>query len=361
MFDSVWRSYIFGVAYRCIPFLIILACSQPETIGPRPVGSTSTDQGWLVPKNQVLDGGPGKDGIPSIDAPNFTRASEVDYIPDDDLVLIMQVDGEVKAYPHDILDWHEIVNDRLNGLSYAVTYCPLTGTGIGWDRLVQGEETTFGVSGLLYNSNLMPYDRYTESTWSQQRLDCVHGTLLGSPIITHSMIETSFATFRLAYPNGDVLNLNTGFDREYGEYPYGRYLQHNELLFPVTTEDDRLHLKERTLGVFVGHSHKRVYRFGQVDSGTQLLLDTLDDTELVLIRDGMHNYLVAFETHGRQLELVEQTFPIILQDSMGNTYDILGRVVNNVSDVEPLSLPTQFIGYWFSWGTFYPGIELSDW
>ncbi len=342
-------------------FVILqLACTRPETIGPRPVGSTTTDQGWLVPKNQVLDGGPGKDGIPSIDAPQFTRASEVSFIPDDDLVLVMRVKDQIKAYPHDILDWHEIVNDQLNGTLYAVTYCPLTGTGIAWDRQVQGQETTFGVSGLLYNSNLMPYDRYTESTWSQQRLDCVHGTLLGSPARTYTMIETSFRTFKAAYPSADVLNVQTGFDREYGEYPYGRYLQHNELLFPVTTKDNRLPLKERTLGVILRNDSKRVYQFGSFD-GLEMLRDTLGETAILVVKDRTRNFLVAFVEGDRKLELIVDSFPAILKDGNQNTYDFTGAVVSNVTDPGFLSLPTQFMGYWFSWGTFYPGIELSDW
>ena len=342
-------------------FLFCVACNKTETLDPRPVGSTSTDGGWLVPKNQVLDGGPGKDGIPSIDVPHFSLANEVNYLPDDDLVLIMRVDDQVRAYPHDILDWHEIVNDRLAGVAFAVTYCPLTGTGIGWGRQVQGQETTFGVSGLLYNSNLMPYDRYTESTWSQQRLDCVHGTLLGSPAVTYNLVETSLATFKMAFPTGEVLNLDTGFDREYGEYPYGRYLQHNELLFPISRRDDRLPLKERTLGVFTGKDARRVYRFGDTEHGLSLLRDTLGGTPLVLVRDRQHNFLVAFYDIPGSLHLVPDRFPAILSDADDIFYDFTGAPVDEVNETKPLTLPTQFMGYWFSWGTFYPGIELSEW
>ena len=340
--------------------LVAVSCSKSDTLPPRPVGSTTTDQGWLVPKNQVLDGGPGKDGIPSIDDPKFTKATEVNFLADNELVLVIRFNQEVKAYPHDILDWHEIVNDRLAGIPYAVTYCPLTGTGIAWDRLVQGVETTFGVSGLLYNSNLMPYDRYSESTWSQQRLDCVHGTLLGSPARTFSMVETSFGTFRETYPDGQVLNLDTGFERDYGDYPYGRYLQHDKLLFPVSRQDDRLPLKERTLGVILNKDDQRVYRFNH-EGEASLIMDTLEGVSLWIIRDQLHNYLVAFQDDGRTLKLIPDQFPTILQDGAGNTYNFIGDVITNITDVKALKLPTQFMGYWFSWGTFYPGVEISDW
>ncbi len=340
---------------------LILACTKTETTTPRAVGSTTTDQGWLVPKSLLIDGGPGKDGIPSIDSPKFTIASKVDFLTDEDLVLVISMSDRVRAYPLDILDWHEIVNDKLDGIPYAVTYCPLTGTGIAWDRLVQGMETTFGVSGLLYNSNLMPYDRYSESTWSQQRLDCVNGTLLGTPVGTFEMVETSFSSFRSAYPESEVLNLETGFDRPYGDYPYGRYLDHEELLFPVTRRDHRLPLKERTLGVLIGRDGKRVYRFRQDQVSTEILRDTLGGQALVVVRNPVYNFLVAFEDNGLSLDLIEDAFPVVLTDQEGNTYDFLGKVMQDATNANPLSLPRQFMGYWFSWGTFYPGIDLSEW
>ncbi|NND05408.1 MAG: DUF3179 domain-containing protein [Saprospiraceae bacterium] len=345
----------------CVALALILGCDKTETIGPRPVGSTSTDQGWLVPKNLVIDGGPGKDGIPSVDKPTFVVASEVDYLPAEDLVIVIKMKGQVRAYPHDILDWHEIVNDRLGGVPFAITYCPLTGTGVAWDRLVQGIETTFGVSGLLYNSNLMPYDRYTESTWSQQRLDCVNGTLLGAPIPTYEIVETSFSSFRTTYPEGEVMSTDTGFDRPYGDYPYGRYLQHDELLFPVTRRDDRLPLKERTLGVLIGKEGRRVYQFSQTSSNIEMSRDTLNGQALILVRSNEHNLLVAFGDDGRSLALADDPFPAILEDEEGQTYDFMGLPLDDSSDASSLYLPNQFIGYWFSWGTFYSGIEISSW
>ena len=94
-----------------------------------------------------------------------------------ELVVGIVIDGHARAYPHKILDWHEIINDKIGNTAFAITYCPLTGTALGWDRTVNGTETTFGVSGLLYNTNLIPYDRLTGSYWSQMLSKSIRGSL----------------------------------------------------------------------------------------------------------------------------------------------------------------------------------------
>ena len=120
----------------------------------------------------------------------------------------------------------------------------MTGTGIGWDRMIEGQETEFGVSGLIYNTNLMPYDRRTNSTWSQQRLDCVNGELRGTRINTYSFVETTWATLKAFYPDAEVLTTQTGFSRNYGNYPYDDYRTSSATIFPVTNIDSRLHPKK---------------------------------------------------------------------------------------------------------------------
>jgi len=142
------------------------------------------------------------------------------------LVIGFAQGDDARAYPHFILDWHEIVNDRVGDIHIAVTYCPLTGTGIGWEREINGSVTTFGVSGLLFNSNLIPYDRNTDSNWSQIRLDCVNGDLIGTEAETHVLVETTWKTM---YPKTLVMSMNTGYNRSYGNYPYGNYRTAREI------------------------------------------------------------------------------------------------------------------------------------
>ena len=164
----------------------ITPTGTPTTSPTTPIAGSDD---WLIPQNEVRDGGPGKDGIPSIENPNFSSIEQIDFLEEQDIVIIVETGEDIKAYPHPILDWHEIVNDDIiemvNGelvanSSLSLTYCPLTGTAIGWDSNVAGTKTSFGVSGLLYNSNLMPYDRATDSYWSQMEHKCVKGELAGT-------------------------------------------------------------------------------------------------------------------------------------------------------------------------------------
>ena len=339
-----------------VPLILLYACGGDDitTTNPGP-NNPGTNNDWLVDNSLVFDGGPGKDGIPSVDSPRFTKATDVDFLTPNALVLGIRVGNEVRAYPHPILDWHEIVNDDYdNGASIALTYCPLTGTGVGWDRNVDGVKTTFGVSGLLYNTNLMPFDRATDSYWSQLRLDCVNGSNIGERAGIHSFVEMSWETWLAAYPDSDVLNTDTGFSRNYTQYPYGDYrTNHQNIIFPITNDDPRLPRKERVLGVITDEGQK-TYPFHPAVDGPDMIVDTLGALPLTIVSDKTRNYMVAFEMTGLEL-LDESEFPLIVQDADGAKYDVLGNGPSG-----QLPLPEQFIGYWFAWATFYADIPLYE-
>ncbi len=223
--------------------------------------------GWLVSLEEVFDAGVGVDGIPALEEPDFLGFRERDfleqdfYLKDDDLVIGISVNGETRAYPHAILNWHEIVNDRIDEQNFAVIFCPLTGTGNCWNREVNGTTTTFGVSGLLYNNNIIPYDRTTGSRWSQLRGDCIYGELINDKAQEIRVVETSWGTWKSMYEVPKVLSLNTGYGRSYEESPYGDYPTDQELIFfPLRYQDNRLPPKERVLGI-IGNESSKVYRF----------------------------------------------------------------------------------------------------
>ena len=348
--------------YRFVLFLFIatlISCGD-DGLDPGPIapGSTIDLNTWLVPQDEVLDGGPGKDGIPSVDSPEFSSLAQTSQSLMDELIVGVVHNGKARAYPHPILDWHEIVNDDIDDLSVAITYCPLTGTGVGWDRLVDGEVTTFGVSGLLYNSNLMPYDRSTNSTWSQQRLQCVNGELVESSPGVIVVTETTLRTWAEAYPDTEVMNENTGFSRSYGQYPYGDYkTNQSRIIFPLSNEDNRLPSKERVLGIIMGESSFAV-PFDIDNSETEVLQRDLDGVAVVIARNTSKNFIQAFyNPDGQTFEAVNDASGI-MKDSDGNIYDLTGHVIDGPSQGSRLEQPVSFIGYWFSWGTFYPEIEL---
>ncbi|MCD6596051.1 MAG: DUF3179 domain-containing protein [Bacteroidales bacterium] len=217
---------------------------------------------WLIPSAQVLSGGPGKDGIPALKNPDFVVKSEALFMNNEDLILGLVVGTEARAYPHKILDWHEIINDEVQGEKFVISYCPLTGTGIGWAQRQHGVSSTFGVSGLLYNSNLIPYDRESDSYWSQMRLDCIKGSRKGEKIETIQLIETNWGTWKNIYPNTQVVSTNTGYSRNYNRYPYGNYKTDETVYFPVSVKDSRLHAKEVVHGIIINDIAK-IYRFEQ--------------------------------------------------------------------------------------------------
>lgn len=318
------------------------------------------DTEWSIPTDEVRDGGPGKDGIPSVDNPQFSAANEATYLSDNDLVVGIVHGTEVKAYPHPILDWHEIVNDEVDGLAVAMTYCPLTGSGIAWDRELDGEVTTFGVSGLLFESNLIPYDRKTNSNWSQMRLDCVNGPLQGQEINTFPIVETTWGTWKAMYPGTQVMTTETGFDRDYMRYPYGDYRTNDAyIIFPVTNPDDRLSEKERVHGVIVGDQAK-VYRFESFSNGTTVLAERFGGEEFVVVGNANENWIVSFRVNGDlgSFQAVQGEGAIVMEDGAGNRYDVFGRVVEGPATGTQLEATKSYIAYWFAWGTFFPGAEI---
>lgn len=348
------------IGIRIFLILFVISACTNESDNPPSIINPPEIIDWLIPKNEVLNGGVGKDGIPSIDNPQFDLAKDVSSFFDNELVVGYEYDGVLHGYPIPILDWHEIVNDQIEGLSIAITYCPLTGTAIGWERKFGSREFTFGVSGLLYNSNLMPYDRRTNSTWSQQRMECVNGSRIGDRPKTFSLIETSLATWKKSFPNSKIMNANTGFDRRYSLYPYGNYRSTDQPFFPVTPLDTRLPAKERVLAVIIGEQSK-AYKFNKVGEGIDILYDKVGGENIVIVRSTDYNLNTAFSNSSNlQFESVENTFPAIFKDQYGNKYDLTGKVIDGPDLDARLQKPTSMIGYWFSWPPFYPDIEIYE-
>jgi hypothetical protein len=324
---------------------------------------SGNQESWSIPVDEIFDGGPGKNGIPALTDPEFISAESAEYLDDEDLVIGFVAGNEARAYPHKIMDWHEIVNDRVGDVNIAVTYCPLTGTGIGWNREIDGEVTTFGVSGLLYNSNLIPYDRETDSNWSQMRLDCVNGELKGMEVETYPMVETTWLTWKEMYPGTSVLSRNTGYSRSYGQYPYGNYrTEDNYLIFPVANEDDRITNKERVLGIVLD-GVVRVYRFTDFGESLHVIQDNLDGKNLVIIGSKEHNFMLAFRniTEDKTMlsfSAVQDRYPVVLTDEEGNMWDVNGRAVAGPRLGDRLGIIPSFMGYWFSFAAFYPDLTI---
>lgn len=213
-----------------------------------------------VPLKEIIGGGPPRDGIPSIDKPKFISVRDADaLLKDSEPGIALQIGNANRFYPFQILVWHEIVNDTINGQKVLVTYCPLCLSGIVFDPVVKGERVEFGTSGKLWNSNLVMYDRKTESLWSQILGEAIVGVETGTQLKVLPSDQIRYGDWKKLYPSGQVLSRDTGAVRFYGQDPYGDYYTTPGTVFPVGKRDDRLNEKDFILGIIVNGKAKAYF------------------------------------------------------------------------------------------------------
>ncbi len=274
-----------------------------------------------IPDSEILSGGPGKDGIPSIENPKFVSVKKASFLNDDDIGIALQVGTEARFYPFQILVWHEIVNDTVGGIPLAVTYCPLCFTGITFERTLNGKVTEFGVSGRLWKSNLVMYDRTEntadESLWSQVLGRAIKGPKTGTQLTIYPSDTIKFGEWSKAHPDGAVLSRKTGAFRAYGTDPYGSYYTNRDVSFGASFSDTRLHPKEFILGIEIDDQFK------------------------------------AYVSDALPVGTTNDTFA-------GKTITIEKSVASEVRmSVEGKPLP-HIGGFWFSWAEVHPTTELYE-
>lgn len=256
--------------------------------GDDPLTLFNTDN-LAVPRSAILSGGPPKDGIPALTVgdhdqpPNVAPIDKARQIPGDQRVVGVTIGDQSRAYPIGVLNWHEAVNDTLGGRPIAVIYCPLCDSVSVVGRRIEGRTLEFGISGLLMNSNVLLYDRQTDSLWSQAKLEAISGPYAGRSL-EHlgNWTITTFDDWKKAHPDSTVLTFETGHNRRYRRNPYGGYFRHDRLMFPVRREDDRLARKTRVIGVRLGDKAVAypVERIAAAEDGR--LRDQVDGKTVVL-------------------------------------------------------------------------------
>jgi len=280
-------------------------------------GAAATRNGFMlepaaIPTEEILAGGPPRDGIPALDEPHTVAAAEARW-GDDELVLGLVVGGEARAYPVAILNWHELVNDVLAGEPILVSFCPLCGTGMVFDRRIAGKTRRFGVSGLLYRSDLLMYDRESESLWSQISAEAVTGPLIGERLHLLRSRMARWGDWRSDHPGTTVLSRRTGHPRDYDRTPYAGYAQSADVMFSVPM-DRRYHPKMPTLGVRVPGEGARAYPASE------------------LARAG---------------GAIEERF-------LGHTVRVVYDAERQVFEVEAPTEVEVVEGFWFAWAAFHP-------
>jgi len=271
----------------------------------------------IDPKN-IFRGGPPRDGIPSIDHPKFIPTEQVTFLRDNDIVIGLTRGDISRAYPLRILIWHEIVNDVIHGDAILVTYCPLCNTAMIFDRTIRGKTRTFGVSGLLYQSDVLMFDRESESLWSQLAMEAVSGTMRGTKLNLLAGEYMSWSAWRKKYPRGEVLSTDTGHTRNYEAKAYASYFSSEKTMFPVPRLRQELPNKTNVIGVLL-NGQAKAYPLSTLP---------IDDTVKDIV--GGISILVR---HDPNTALVRVT-------------DTAGKDIPSV------------VVFWFAWQAFYPDTAL---
>ncbi len=260
----------------------------------------------LIDVDDILSGGPKKDGIPAIDKPNFVAAKDADFLSPKDRVLGLVIDGVAKAYPVKILNWHEIVNDKIRGNAFVVTYCPLCGTGVAFWSNIRGLQLKFGVSGLLYNSDVLFYDRQTESLWSQIAAKAVTGKLAGTDLEQLVLAHTTWSDWLEKHPRTLVLSTKTGYLRSYNANPYAGYEQSRKLYFQVNHKaPTTYHPKERILGLNASGVYK-AYPFVELNKqATSQFVDVVNEQSFTIEWNQEHQSGSVMDSNGNEVPVMQ--------------------------------------------------------
>ncbi len=331
----------------------------------------------LIDPSEILSGGPPPDGIPPVDNPQFVSVGEADeWLNDPEPILVVDIDGDVRGYPLQILIWHEIVNDTVGGLPLAVTYCPLCNSAITFERTVRGFETTFGTSGSLYFANLVMYDRATESLWNQLDGRAVVGLLTGEVLEQVPSFTVSWKVFKETRPDGKVLDRNnTGATRPYGTNPYtglddpdGRpFLFRGDL-------DVRAKAMQRVVAMENGDSAK-AWTLDAI-AGEGATNDTFNGQPLVIfwlpgeasavdsraIAEGrdVGTVGVFFSTLDGRTLTFEAQGEFFVDNETSSTWNIFGEAIDGKLEGAQLEPATFVRTFWFSWAAFRPDTDLVE-
>lgn len=333
----------------------------------------SWDTNWnrhTIEYDELLAGGPPRDGIPSIDDPQFVTPEEAEaWLAANEPVITLEINGDARAYPLQILTWHEIANDEVGDVPVAVTFCPLCNSALTFDRRLDGQVLEFGTSGLLRHSDLVMYDRTTETLWQQFTGEAIVGDLVGKQLTFLPSALVSFDDFREAHPDGRVLSRETGYSRPYGENPYAGYdtIGQDPFLFQGPT-DDRLPAMARVVTVSlddedVAYPYTVLEEQGVVNDnvgGQDLVVFFTPGTNSALGAPIIAEAADVGATNVFDPRLDGETLTFlrdgetIVDEQTGSEWNILGEAVAGELAGKQLESIVHGDHFWFSWAAFKP-------
>ncbi len=329
----------------------------------------------IIRTEEILWGGVVIDGIPALDNAVMISADDADYLEPDEPVFGISINGDHRAYPLRILDWHEMANDVVGGVPVSLAYCTLCGAGIAYDgRASDGNTYTFGSSGFLFRSNKLMYDRQTRTLWNQLTGEPVLGTLVGSDVKLNLLpvVVTTWESWLMQHPDSVVLDINTGYERPYiPGAAYGDYFSYHDTMFPVWQRSDLLPTKDRIYALQIDGIPK-AYPL-DILMAEQVINDAVGQTSIVLIAtrgnimvDGVSQRRgeVTYDAGGevRAYSRADQIFspgnePNTLIDSEGRTWEVTeDALIGPEGEVTPRI--NGHLAYWFGWFSFFPQTQV---
>ena len=359
---------------------IIRDFERPEYFGL----DWGTEWGLRIVDLDDLSQGAGRDAIPAISGPLYWSLEEASAVYTDNVPLVqVNVDGDVRGFPLEILTWHEIVNDTIGGVPVAVTFCPLCNTAIAFESQVGDEVLKFGVSGLLRNSDLVMYDRNTESLWQQSSGRAIVGTMVGARLTYVPASVVTVGQLRSAYPDALVMSRDTGWNRPYGQNPYQGYDNPDHggpygFFFDRDTIDERLPPAERVVSIEGPSGAAIAYAWSTLEQD-RVVHDSFDGIDLVvfwtpgalsildsgMMRDAREVGTTAvFETtlEGQALTFLVNTADdsgqTFVDEQTGTVWDIFGRGVAGELAGSQLTRVIHSDHFWFAWQAFHPDTEV---
>ena len=300
---------------------------------------------------EITWGGVVKDGIPALVNPELIEPAAATYITENELVFGVSINGDVRAYPLRVMDWHEMFNDVVGGVPVALAYCTLCGSGILYDMRVDGrdEPFEFGSSGFLYRSNKLMYDQATHSLWNQFTGRPVVGELTGSDIQlkTLPVAITTWSSWLATHPETKVLSLNTGYSRDYTPgRPYGGYFTSPQLMFPALVDDEKLAAKDYVFALRNGREEKAWPLSVFEDSA--VLNDRVADRPVVLIGDASTRTVRAFDSGDRTFAPTADSAVVM---AGGQNWQVTEDALVADDGTRLERLPGH-IAYWFAFNNF---------
>jgi Protein of unknown function (DUF3179) len=375
------------IVAAALAVLALAGCSAGDGDGdrqPEPIDPPFDTAGWetdfgehSVSLDEFMSGGPPKDGIPSVDEPKLVSIEEADeFLDPREPVAVVELGGAARAYPIQILTWHEIVNDKFAGEPIAVTYCPLCNSTVAFRREIDGEAVEFGTTGMLRNSDLVMYDRETESWWQQITAEAVVGELTGTRLEVIPSQILSWGEYMRLHPEGDVLSRDTGFSRDYGANPYAGYDDPDSAPFAFEGEpDSSLPPKERVAAIQTEPGSAVVYPFSrlgreapvndEIDGRPVVVFfdpDVASPLDSVSISEGRRVGAAAvFERKmdGRTLSFVPGSEPGTFRDrETGSTWAMSGTATAGQLEGSELTQIPHDDQFWFALAAFFDDAEI---